>query len=209
MLYWSLMLFFLAPSVALLIVVFIPASSRKILTVRFPQTRHLPAGYLTKALRRLLARSVLAVRRIRRARFVERNWQSRILKLTICAMPIVAALISMGFYRVYFDRSDLPDKEAFFRFEFPPIGTVYDANGQPLIELAKEHRKIIRYEDIPPVVRDAVIAAEDKNFFSHSGVDYSVMPRVLGKIRFRAIVARLIGFGRRDEDDLRCRCRRG
>jgi len=111
----------------------------------------------------------------------------------------MAALISIGFYHVYFDRSDLPDIEAFARFEFPTIGTVYDANGQPLIELANEYRKITKYEDIPPIVRDAILAAEDKNFFSHSGVDYSVIPRVLGKVRMRALVARLIALGRQDK----------
>jgi penicillin-binding protein 1A len=105
----------------------------------------------------------------------------------------LAALVSIGFYHVYFDRSGLPDIEAFTRFEFPTVGTVYDANGQPLIELAREYRKIIKYDDIPPIVRDAIIATEDKNFFSHSGVDYSVIPRVLGKFKIGALVARLIG----------------
>jgi penicillin-binding protein 1A len=107
--------------------------------------------------------------------------------------------VSSGLYHVYFDRSDLPDIGAFVRFEFPTIGTVYDANGQPLFELAKEYRKITKYQDIPPIVRDAIIATEDKRFFSHSGVDYSVIPRVLGKVRIRALVARLIGLGPQDE----------
>ena len=102
-------------------------------------------------------------------------------------------------YYVYFDRRDLPDIEAFARFEFPTISSVYDANGQPLIELAKEYRKITKYEDIPPIVRDAIIATEDKRFFSHSGVDYSAIPRVLGKVRIRALAAGLIGLGRQDE----------
>jgi penicillin-binding protein 1A len=61
-----------------------------------------------------------------------------------------------------------------------------------VIELAKEYRRIIKYEDIPPIVRDAILAAEDKNFFSHSGVDYSAIPRVLGKFRVGALVARFI-----------------
>ncbi len=35
-----------------------------------------------------------------------------------------------------------------------------------------EHRQITQYADIPPVVRDAILATEDKHFFSHNGVDY-------------------------------------
>ncbi|MGZ8486121.1 MAG: transglycosylase domain-containing protein [Candidatus Binatia bacterium] len=88
----------------------------------------------------------------------------------------------------------MPDVEALARFEFPTVGTVYDAGGQPLIELAKEYRKITRYKDIPPIVRDAIIAAEDKRFFSHSGVDYAIIPRLLSKIRMRAFAAGLIGW---------------
>ena len=107
--------------------------------------------------------------------------------------------MSIGGYHVYFDRSDLPDIEPFARFEFPTIGTVYDATGQPLIELAREYRKITKYQDIPPIVRDAIIATEDKRFFSHSGVDYAVIPRVLGKVRMRALAARLIGLGRQGD----------
>ena len=93
----------------------------------------------------------------------------------------------------------MPDIEPFARFEFPTIGTVYDTGGQPLIELAKEYRKIAKYEDIPPIVRDAIIAAEDKRFFSHSGVDYSIIPRLLSKVRMGAFAAGLVGFGRQGE----------
>ena len=118
-----------------------------------------------------------------------------VFKLFICTTAIIAALISSGLYRIYFDRSNLPDLEGFARFEFPTIGIVYDANGQPLMELAVEYRKITKFEDIPPIVRNAIIAAEDKRFFSHSGVDFSVFPRVLSKVRLRAFAASLFGLG--------------
>src|SRR6185369_6112129 len=100
--------------------------------------------------------------------------------------------------QVYFDREDLPDLGPFTRFEFPSIGHVYDANGQPLIELAREYRTITQYADIPPVVREAILATEDKRFFSHNGVDYSSMPRVIAKIRLGAWAMRLLTRGRRD-----------
>jgi hypothetical protein len=43
-------------------------------------------------------------------------------------------------------------------------------------------------EEIPPIVTHAILATEDKNFFSHGGIDYSTIPRVLSKIRIRKIV---------------------
>jgi len=63
--------------------------------------------------------------------------------------------------------------------------------------MASEYRQITRYEDIPPIVRGAILAAEDKNFFSHSGVDYSGFVRVVWKLRMRDLMGRLTHMGRR------------
>jgi penicillin-binding protein 1A len=111
----------------------------------------------------------------------------------------VAALGMSAWYYVYFDRENLPDLGTFARFEFPTIGRVYDINGEPLIALAREYRNITRYADIPPIVRDAILAAEDKRFFSHSGVDYLSVPRVLGKARAGSVVGRVVERGQYDE----------
>ena len=109
----------------------------------------------------------------------------------MCITFIAVALVAAEFYYIYFDRTNLPDIEPFARFEFPAIGCVYDADGRPLIELAKENRRITRYEDLPPIVRDAIIATEDKHFFSHNGIDYSTIPRVLSKVQIGALVSHL------------------
>jgi penicillin-binding protein 1A len=110
----------------------------------------------------------------------------------------IALFVGSALYHVYLDRTNLPDPGPFTRFEFPSIGHVYDANGQPLIELAREYRTITQYADIPPVVREAILATEDKRFFSHNGVDYASMPRVIAKIRLGAWAMRLLTRGRRD-----------
>jgi penicillin-binding protein 1A len=115
------------------------------------------------------------------------------------AASVGAALFTLDvLHHIYLDRRNLPDLGPFTRFEFPTIGHIYDNNGQPLIELAREYRQIIQYEAIPPIVRDAILAAEDKHFFSHNGVDYFCMPRVLGKVRVGAWLGRLATGGRHD-----------
>ena len=157
------------------------------------------ASFVLTRLRRMRVSVLAAARRIRRVRLDRPGWQKHVLYSGICTTAVTGVLVAVALHHVYFDRTDLPDIGAFARFEFPTIGTVYDANGQPLIELAREYRRITRYEEIPPIVRDAILAAEDKNFFSHSGVDYSVIPRVLGKIRMGALAARFIGLGWEDE----------
>lgn len=90
-------------------------------------------------------------------------------------------------YRVYFDRSELPDLEAFIRFEPPTTGKIYDAQGKVLIELAREYRQVVSYDDVPLILRQAILAAEDKNFFLHSGVEYRSLPRVLQKTVGRSL----------------------
>ena len=109
-----------------------------------------------------------------------------------------AVLAASAIHHVYFDRRNLPDLGPLTRFEFPAVGHIYDIHQEPLIELAREYRDITRYADIPPVVRDAILAAEDKRFFSHNGVDYLSVPRVVGKVRLGAWGTRVATRGRRD-----------
>jgi penicillin-binding protein 1A len=134
-----------------------------------------------------------------------RRFSRRTVVLIVCAVLVstpfltVAAVGMSAWYYVYVDRENLPDLGTLARFEFPTIGHVYDINGEPLIGLAREFRNITRYEDIPPIVRDAILAAEDKRFFSHNGVDYLTVPRVLGKARAGSVVGRMVGRGQYDE----------
>ncbi|MFZ0465510.1 MAG: transglycosylase domain-containing protein [Candidatus Acidiferrales bacterium] len=104
---------------------------------------------------------------------------------------MVCAMLVMVY--VNFNRTNLPDLDGFIRFQPPTIGHVYDANGQVLIELARERRQVVQYKDIPQVVRQAILSAEDENFFSHSGVDYSVFLRLLAKTNVHALMARFKG----------------
>jgi penicillin-binding protein 1A len=126
------------------------------------------------------------------------QWRKGLVRLFLGATAFAAILAAAGFYHVYLDRNDLPDLGGFTRFEFPTIGRIYDANGQPLKEMALESRQITPYGEIPPIVRDAILAAEDKNFFSHSGVDYSGFARGMCKIKVSNLMGRLLRLGSRD-----------
>src|ERR1700687_314720 len=96
------------------------------------------------------------------------------------AALLLVALATLG-HHLHADEGGVPDLEPFVRFEPPTIGEVYDARGQVLIELAREYRRIVHYDEVPAVVREAILAAEDKNFFSHGGIDYGAFPRVAWK----------------------------
>jgi penicillin-binding protein 1A len=106
------------------------------------------------------------------------------------ALVLLLLLPAVGLVQhIYFNRSGLPDLDPFIRFELPTIGQVYDTNGKVLVELAREYRRVIPYDEVPPVLRDAILAAEDKNFFSHSGVEYRALLRVGYKAAVHSVAA--------------------
>ena len=115
--------------------------------------------------------------------------QSRLLRIAsvVAAVPLV--LILCGIIYISYNRVDLPDLDAFIRFEPPTMGHIYDANGNVLIALGRERREIIQYKDVPDILRQAILSAEDENFFSRAGVDFSVFPRMLGKTNVHALFA--------------------
>lgn len=49
---------------------------------------------------------------------------------------------------------------------------VYDKDGNLITDLGSEQRTKITYDDLPEVLVDAVLAAEDVRFFSHIGIDF-------------------------------------
>jgi penicillin-binding protein 1A len=114
--------------------------------------------------------------------------------LLLAALPVICFFIA-GIY-INFNRTNLPDLDGFIRFQPPTMGHVYDAKGQVLAELGRERRESIQYNDIPVVLREAILSAEDKNYFSHSGVDYTAFPRLLSKTNVPALIARVTGVHR-------------
>src|SRR5580658_76521 len=86
--------------------------------------------------KRMPARARTAVRTFCDAHPGGLRWAARFaIGITGC-LEIAGLVLLLGLHYVYCDRTNLPDIGPFARFEFPAIGHVYDADGQPLIELA-------------------------------------------------------------------------
>jgi penicillin-binding protein 1A len=125
-------------------------------------------------------------------------WSHRTVRI---ACPIVATLVLLPpaalVHHVYFDRTNLPDLAPFLLFQPPTTGEVTDARGEVVIQLAREYRRVVTYDEIPLVLRQAILAAEDKNFYSHPGVDYRALPRVVEKTAARSLLEWKNGSGLR------------
>ncbi|NCW20512.1 MAG: penicillin-binding protein 1A [Gammaproteobacteria bacterium] len=81
----------------------------------------------------------------------------------------VVALIS-GAY-LYLQPS-LPSVEAMRQIELQVPLRVYSRDGQVIAQIGEQRRIPVTFEQVPPMVRQAFIAAEDDRFFEHSGFDY-------------------------------------
>ncbi len=66
---------------------------------------------------------------------------------------------------------DLPSHESLAQYQPPTISRIYSGEGHLIDEFAKERRLFTPSSEIPDLVKQAFISAEDKNFYSHGGYD--------------------------------------
>ncbi|HEX9268610.1 MAG TPA: transglycosylase domain-containing protein [Candidatus Limnocylindria bacterium] len=89
------------------------------------------------------------------------------LLITMVGLPLVGGLIAFA----YFSR-DLPSAQDIGKAPLPQSTKIYDRDGKELLfQFEEERRDLVRYEDVPKVLVDATVAAEDHTFFTNPGVD--------------------------------------
>src|SRR5437867_11294680 len=90
---------------------------------------------------------------------------------SIAALFIIAAMLGILGGVLFAYAGDLPQVSALDDYSPSTITRVYAANGQVIGEFATQRRVIIRYEDINPTLRQAIIATEDTEFDRHFGIN--------------------------------------
>jgi penicillin-binding protein 1A len=68
-------------------------------------------------------------------------------------------------------QQDLPDTAQLQKYEPPVMTRVHAGDGSILAEYARERRLYLPSSAIPAMVKQAFISAEDKNFYTHGGID--------------------------------------
>jgi len=82
---------------------------------------------------------------------------------------VFAAITLGGIFYMY--SRDLPSIESLSQYAPATISRIYSGEGRIIDEFAEERRLFVASEDIPDLVKQAFISAEDKNFYSHPGFD--------------------------------------
>ena len=80
----------------------------------------------------------------------------------------------LGVFLAY--ESDLPQVSSLEDYQPNIITRVYAAEGSQIGEFAIEKRVVVSFSDIPPVLRNAVVAVEDADFWKHIGINLWRVP---------------------------------
>jgi len=90
--------------------------------------------------------------------------------------------------------NNIPDYKFLKNYKPPVSSKVYSGNGQLVADFSKEKRIFVPYNSIPKNVVNSFLSAEDKNFFSHPGVDAKgVLRAVINNISNIILSKRLEG----------------
>ena len=101
-----------------------------------------------------------------------RNW--------ILIGGLLAATLGLGYGYVKIDQ-ELPEIDTLSAFVRPGTLTVKDANGGAILQSGPATRDKLPLKQIPKQMVNAFIAAEDRRFYQHSGVDYWGLLRAVGR----------------------------
>ncbi len=106
---------------------------------------------------------------------------------------VALALVAAAGVAIYVGSvtKDLPDYEVLARYEPPVTTRVHASDGALMGEFARERRLYLPIQAVPDRVKAAFLSAEDKNFYSHPGVD------ITGLVRAVVTNVQNVGSGRR------------
>jgi len=100
-------------------------------------------------------------------------------------IKLILVIFTLGllfsFSTLWYFSLDLPDYKILANYKPPISSRVHSGEGQLIAEYALQKRLFIPYDSVPKNVIYSFLSAEDKNFFSHPGVDAKSITRAIIK----------------------------
>ncbi len=91
-------------------------------------------------------------------------------------LAVLAILFLFGVFSIvgviFYISTDLPQINSLKDYNPPMNSKILSRDGEVLMDVGLETREVVNFEDIPPKVVEAFLAAEDDNFYNHEGIDY-------------------------------------
>ena len=113
----------------------------------------------------------------------------RITILVILACAFVGTLASVGLFAWY--GRNLPDADALLEYEPRQVNRVYSSDGL-IIGESGPRRTFVPIEEMPPILPNAFVAAEDEDFYQHEGVS---LPHIVMAMYRNLLAMRVRGGG--------------
>jgi len=112
----------------------------------------------------------------------KRSWLLSLLTFGFASLGVLlVAASAVALFYLWRASQDLPDYERLAKYEPPVMTRIHAADGTLMAEYAKERRIFVPINVIPKVVIQAFLAAEDKRFYEHGGLDFMGIARALYK----------------------------
>ena len=130
-------------------------------------------------------------RRRRRASVPRRRRIRKLRFLTLLTVLSLVAAVSFVYGLVSSIASELPQLEPGKEQRAERVGYIYASDGKTVLAVLRgsESRVVVRSDEIAPVVKQAIVAVEDRRFWEHRGVDVRGMARAFwADIRHKEIV---------------------
>ncbi|MFQ6037339.1 MAG: transglycosylase domain-containing protein, partial [Candidatus Aminicenantales bacterium] len=124
-------------------------------------------------------RLILKVKKLNWRGLFRLNWR-KLFRISLAAFLILSAVVmgvALGFYRAILQ--NLPDISQLEEWEPGRITYIYSEDGEVVGEYALEKRIEVGYDQIPDVLKYAIIATEDPRFFEHHGIDFRGILRAI------------------------------
>lgn len=107
---------------------------------------------------------------------------TRIFRWVIGIVLVIALGASLAILGVYFYLSkDLPRIATLADYRPPIITSVYSDDNRKIAEFFKERRIVISLDEMPLLLKQAFVAAEDSRFYKHKGIDFFSIIRAFFK----------------------------
>ena len=90
--------------------------------------------------------------------------------LVVLALPLLPILLLV--FAAILTYPTLPTLETLTDYRPKMPLRVFSAEGTLIGEFGEERRELVKIEDVPELMKKAILAAEDDRFYEHGGVDY-------------------------------------
>ncbi len=118
--------------------------------------------------------------------------------VAIAGVAVLSAIAIGGFAIAIYAAvlfHNMPDAGDLVDYRPPTATRAYAWDGTLIGEFSRERRIFVPYDNIPPQLAQAFLAAEDRNFFQHSGVDAMGLTRAMAKNVLNAVQGRRLEGG--------------